>query len=281
MNVRSSLRKRLWAVASLPVGLACGNALAQAVPGGTLDPLTIPKYVTPLVIPPVLHDDGGAPMAVDVSLRQINQQVLPTQGCIGATCGPNGEFPATPLWAYGDPANPATFNNPGFTIEVTKDIATTVTWKNELVDANGNFLPHIIQDQNGVPIVDQTLHWAAPNQDCLDGIPRTDCRGASDLPYTGPIPMVVHVHGAHVGPGSDGYPEAWWLPALTPVSTAPMSLDIRLRPIPPMTSTATVPSSRAPMVRIPPMRSARATRSTCTRTTSPPPRCGITTIRWA
>jgi FtsP/CotA-like multicopper oxidase with cupredoxin domain len=25
--------------------------------------------------------------------------------------------------------------------------------------------------------------------------------------------MVVHVHGAHVGPGSDGYPEAWWLPA--------------------------------------------------------------------
>ena len=25
--------------------------------------------------------------------------------------------------------------------------------------------------------------------------------------------MVMHVHGAHVGPGSDGYPEAWWLPA--------------------------------------------------------------------
>ena len=26
------------------------GALAQAVPGGTLDPMTIPKYVTPLVI---------------------------------------------------------------------------------------------------------------------------------------------------------------------------------------------------------------------------------------
>ncbi len=24
--------------------------------------------------------------------------------------------------------------------------------------------------------------------------------------------MVTHVHGAHVGPVSDGYPEAWWLP---------------------------------------------------------------------
>ena len=31
-------------------------------------------------------------------------------------------------------------------------------------------------------------------------------------PYTGPIPMVTHVHGAHVNPTSDGYPEAWWLP---------------------------------------------------------------------
>ena len=24
--------------------------------------------------------------------------------------------------------------------------------------------------------------------------------------------MVTHVHGAHVNPTSDGYPEAWWLP---------------------------------------------------------------------
>ncbi len=32
----------------------CGGGLAIAVPlpGGTLDPTTIPKYVTPLVIPP-------------------------------------------------------------------------------------------------------------------------------------------------------------------------------------------------------------------------------------
>jgi len=191
------------------------SALAQPVPGGTLDPLTIPKYVTPLVIPPVLFDDGGAAMQAEVAQRQINQQVLPAG------------FPSTPLWAYGDPANPATFNNPGFTIEVTKDTMTQIKWSNQLVadpakcfknpgKRTGNkacdFLPHVIQDQNGVPIVDQTLHWAAPNQDCLDGIPRTDCRGASDQPYTGPIPMVMHVHGAHVGPGSDGYPEAWWLP---------------------------------------------------------------------
>ena len=33
-------------------------------------------------------------------------------------------------------------------------------------------------------------------------------------PYTGPVPMVTHVHGAvGVGDESDGYPEAWYLPA--------------------------------------------------------------------
>ncbi|MGD8588685.1 MAG: multicopper oxidase domain-containing protein, partial [Chromatiales bacterium] len=102
----------------------------------------------------------------------------------------------------------------------------TITWSNELVqnpdgcklsatpatDPACTPLQHIIQDANGNPVIDQTLHWAAPNQDCLDGVVRTDCRGASALPYTGPIPMVTHVHGAHVGPVSDGYPEAWMLP---------------------------------------------------------------------
>ncbi len=39
-------------------------------------------------------------MSAQVALRQITQQVLPAG------------FPATPLWAYGNPANPATFNNP-------------------------------------------------------------------------------------------------------------------------------------------------------------------------
>jgi len=187
--------------------LSVPSVFAQAVPGGTLDPLTIPKYVTPLVIPPVLYDDGGNPSIFEVSLRQKNQQVLPPQDING------NPLPATPLWAYGDPANPATFNNPGFTIEVTKDTMTTVTWRNELVDGSGNYLPHIIQDANGVPLVDQTLHWANPAQSpCAMGLPRTDCRGTSDQPYTGPVPMVTHVHGAHVGPVSDGYPEAWWLP---------------------------------------------------------------------
>ena len=31
-------------------------------------------------------------------------------------------------------------------------------------------------------------------------------------PYTGPVPIVTHVHGAHTTEDSDGYPEAWYLP---------------------------------------------------------------------
>jgi len=191
--------------AALPLILCAGspNAVAVPVPGGSLDPLSIPKYVTPLVMPPVLYDDrdGRRPLDVEVAMRQIQQQVLPAG------------FPTTTLWAYGNPQDPSSFNNPAFTFEVTQNTPTRVTWINELVDANGNYLPHIIQDAAGNPLVDQTLHWAAPNQDCLDGTMRTDCRGASAAPYTGPIPMVTHVHGAHVTPESDGYPESWWLPA--------------------------------------------------------------------
>ncbi len=213
---------------------------AQAVPGGTLDPTTIPKYVTDLTIPPVLYDDRRRGKDDDddeevdfvVAQRQIMQQVLPPP------------LPPTPLWAYGNPEKPSTFSNPAYTIEVTKDNAVSVAWVNELVknpkkcfddddydfeiddDHDGDmreykrkknrkacqYLKHIIQDQNGDPIIDQTLHWAAPNQECREGEPRPDCRGNSAQPYLGPVPMVVHVHGAHVGPGSDGYPEAWWLP---------------------------------------------------------------------
>ena len=34
-------------------------------------------------------------------------------------------------------------------------------------------------------------------------------------PYAGPVPIVTHVHGAHTTEDSDGYPEAWFLPAAT------------------------------------------------------------------
>ena len=195
------------------------NALSQPLPGGTLDPTTIPKYVTPLVIPPVMKDAVGdnSTNDYDIAVRQFQQQILPggiwatLPGCTGANC----TFPPTTIWSYGPAADAAPavapdpssqFNYPAYTVENTVNTPTTVDWINDLKDpATGRFLQHLLP-------VDQTLHWANPSADCADGVPRTDCRGTSAQPYKGPVPIVTHVHGAHVGPESDGYTEAWWLP---------------------------------------------------------------------
>jgi spore coat protein A len=196
--------------------LAPSTTRAVPLPGGTLDPLTIPKYVTPLVIPPVMNTNGSSNQ-YDIAVRQFQQQILPggiwatLPGCTGQNC----TFPPTTVWSYGPAADTAPavapdpasqFNYPAYTVENTANTTTTVNWINDLKDpVTGAHLPHLLP-------IDQTLHWANPGTDCISGVPSTDCRGQSQAPYTGPVPIVTHVHGAHVGPESDGYPESWWLP---------------------------------------------------------------------
>ncbi len=197
------------------------DALA-AVPGGTLDPLSIPKFVTPLVIPPVMNNNGTA-NSYAIAMRQFKQQILPG-GIWNTLNGRMDAFPATTVWSYGPSADPAPnstalgggagiapapnsqFNYPAYTIETRANTQVKIRWINDLVDANGNYLPHLLT-------VDQTLHWANPKQECAEGGARTNCMGMDPAPYTGPIPIITHVHGAHVAGHSDGYPEAWWLPA--------------------------------------------------------------------
>ena len=69
-----------------------------------------------------------------------------------------------------------------------------------------DYLPHLLP-------VDPTLHWANPpggNKDRDTRPTFTETPG----PYTGPVPIVTHVHGAvGVADDSDGYAEAWYLPA--------------------------------------------------------------------
>ena len=198
-----------------------GTAFAQ-IPGGSLDPTTIPKYVTPLVIPPVMNDTG-TDEDYKIAVRQFKQQILPG-GIWNTLSGRSDNFGATTLWSYGPdgdeapdstdlgggagiaPAPNSQFNYPAYTFETTSNVPVAVRWINDLVDADGNYLSHLFA-------VDQTLHWANPPMDCRDDDLRTDCSGDDAAFYTGPVPIVTHVHGAHVDPHSDGYPEAWWLPA--------------------------------------------------------------------
>ena len=180
----------------LPLRVGLRPALAQV--GGTLPPGSIPKYVTPLVVPPamprtrVIPVRGGRPISYyEIAVRQFPQNILPA----------SMNLPTT-VWSYGSVNHPGSFNYPAFTIEAKWRQPVRVKWINDLVDANGEYLPHLLP-------VDQTLHWANPPA----GPGNTDSRGTDPTPYTGPVPIVTHLHGGHSSEESDGYPEAWYLPA--------------------------------------------------------------------
>jgi spore coat protein A, manganese oxidase len=179
---------------------------AQAqIPGGSLDPHDVTKYVTPMLIPPAMPKAGTIKQRggknvdyYEISMRQFPQQILPA------------ELPATAVWGYGAVASASKrglllHNAPSLTIEARAGRPVRVKWINELVDASGNYLPHLLP-------VDQTLHWANPP----GGIAGRDTRPtftSTPEPYTGPVPIVTHLHGAvGVGDESDGYAEAWYLP---------------------------------------------------------------------
>jgi FtsP/CotA-like multicopper oxidase with cupredoxin domain len=180
------------------------RATAQ-IPGGTLHPTLIPKYQTPLLIPPAMPRagtitlPGGKPADYyEISMRQITEQILPAG------------LPATTVWGYGavkgQGRDPLLLHHaPSLTIEAQWKRPVRVKWINDLVDEDGNYLSHLLP-------VDQTLHWANPpggeaGRDTRPTFEETPQR------YTGPVPIVTHVHGAvGVGDESDGYAEAWYLP---------------------------------------------------------------------
>ena len=194
----------------------CPDGEAPAFDGSNtclLDPLSVPKYVTPLVIPPVMNKAGRS-SSYEIAMRQFQQQILPG-GIWNTINGRDDMFPATTVWSYGPDADPtpaiapdpaSQFNYPAYTFETISYQPVSVRWINDLVDERGECLPHLLP-------IDQTLHWANPPMECRHGPSRTDCSGYDPSFYTGPVPIVTHVHGAHVDPHSDGYPEAWWLPA--------------------------------------------------------------------
>ena len=197
------------------------EALAAPILGPSLAPVDVAKYVTPMLIPPVMPKApsglGKVGPGVDyyeIGVSQFQQQILPPG------------LPDTTVWGYGPARAKGRKSNrisnaPSLTIEAIQGRPVRVKWVNELVDAKGNYLPHLLA-------VDPTLHWANPGG-AIDTRPDFGDKeyvqtfkpaGADEIDtenqytrYWGPVPMITHVHGAvGVGDESDGYPEAWYLP---------------------------------------------------------------------
>ena len=174
-------------------------------PADLLGPLDIKKFQSALLIPPVMPKAGTIGSGSDeidyyeISMRQFEQQILPAG------------MPKTTVWGYGAVKSASTdglllHNAPSLTIEATSQKPLRIKWINELMDENGNYLPHLLP-------VDPTLHWANPSggESMRDMRPTFESTPES---YTGPVPIISHVHGAiGVGDESDGYAEAWFLPA--------------------------------------------------------------------
>jgi hypothetical protein len=94
---------------------------------------------------------------------------------------PAGGFAATTVWGYGAVASESKGgllirNAPSLTIEAKWNRPVRVQWINQLVDANGNYLPHLLP-------FDPTLHWANPPR----GVMGRDMR-----PTFGSTPGPVH-----------------------------------------------------------------------------------------
>jgi spore coat protein A, manganese oxidase len=176
-----------------------------AIPGGTLNAATVPKFATAMLVPPampragILFENRRWIDYYEISMKQFPQQILPPG------------LPATTVWGYGpvktlSPFAPMIHNAPSLTIEARAGVPVRIKWINDLKDANGNYLPHLLP-------VDPTLHWANPPGGTA-GRDKRPTFTSTPGRYTGPVPMVTHVHGAvGVGDESDGYAEAWFLPA--------------------------------------------------------------------
>src|SRR5829696_7978384 len=117
---------------------ARGKVALARVPGGTLDPAGVPKFRSPLLIPPVMPRAGTITMPggkpadyYEISVRQFAQQILPAG------------LPAITVWGYGAITSASRrglllHNAPSLTIESKWNRPVRIKWINELVDAGSN-----------------------------------------------------------------------------------------------------------------------------------------------
>jgi spore coat protein A len=179
------------------VGGVVSSTLAQ-YPGSGQVPLNasaVPRFVDPLphfAYPGARVDatTPGTPLTVEAMALDVQAlstgTVLPNGTVVGPASG------LTHVWGYRT-SNGAVSQGPywpGFTVEAMRGVPLDVLYLNQLDES-----------YDAVNIAaDQTLHWAM------------GMSPGEMTPYTGPVPIVFHLHGGEVPPWSDGGPDAWYTP---------------------------------------------------------------------
>jgi FtsP/CotA-like multicopper oxidase with cupredoxin domain len=197
--------------ASLLLAAGCGQSPSATDTTGTttqasvrtpqtpLDGNTVPKFVDQL--PTFNGRRVSGTTTVNVNMQEFQQKILPASVYTGLRPPfNNGTF----LWGYN--LNNGGASYPARTIEAVRGTATRAVYTNSLTNTR---LQSLLS-------VDQSLHWADPlgttaRNNCVNGPPLA---AACTQPYAGPIPGVVHLHGAEVLSQFDGHPEAWFTPGL-------------------------------------------------------------------
>jgi FtsP/CotA-like multicopper oxidase with cupredoxin domain len=141
-------------------GTSCTPNPCPVVLTPFLDPLPIPAVATPV------SGTVGGTATYSLAVQEFNQQL-------------HSQLPPTRVWGYGG-------SYPGPTIVASTGNPVTVSWINDLRDAQGNL---------------RTTHYL-PVDLCMKG---PDTEGASPR-------IVTHLHGGHVPAAVDGYPENTLLP---------------------------------------------------------------------
>jgi spore coat protein A len=176
----------------------------------------IPKFVDQLPVAgdiSVVDTISSGTTNYTIHLWEFQAQILPSTGVpADSASGFLGLGANTASWVWGyltdadvaaQPAVRPSYLGP--VVVAKRGVPTHPTYLNELpLYPAGNV-------QAILPI-DQTVDWANP----LNTDPLFDVSGnwtnpvVGTLPYAGPLPDAVHIHGGEVPPASDGGPDSWF-----------------------------------------------------------------------
>jgi spore coat protein A len=155
-------------------GLLLISTLPPAPAQALLDPASQPQFVNPLPVPAVMDARNGGVFTLTISQFE--------QG-LGLTDPVTHQPMLTKVWGYNG-------SYPGPTIVAKKDVPIDVFWRNNLVNANNQPLPHLLP-------IDPSVHWA------FQDLENWQQYG---------VPVVTHLHGGHTESASDGLPDSWFTP---------------------------------------------------------------------